>query len=199
MVPVVAIDFETANRSPASVCEVGLVRVGSTESWGSLVHPPPGHDRFSSFNIGVHGITPRKVAQSPEWDRIWSSIAPFFSGSVMIAHNASFDMSVLRSILAVYGIRMPEFDFFCTCKSSRRAWSGLDNHRLDTVARSLGFAFCHHDALEDAKAAAVVLKGMLRVTRTEDIRSLAEYLGIALGHFSPGGIEPCRCLPKCRC
>ena len=59
-----AIDFETANSSPASACSVGLVRVRdgrivATAGW--LIRPPAGHDEFQEWNTKIHGIRAHDV------------------------------------------------------------------------------------------------------------------------------------------
>ncbi|MSZ35941.1 MAG: exonuclease, partial [Actinobacteria bacterium] len=89
-----AIDFETANGSPASPCAVGLVRVRNCEivdSFESLFQPPAAHNWFSEGNIAVHGITPKMIESAPEFSRILDQMLQFIGEDVLIAHNASFD------------------------------------------------------------------------------------------------------------
>ena len=192
---ILALDFETANSDPGSVCAVGLAwfdGVRITGSWESLIRPHRSCRWFSRFNIAVHGITPEMVAQAPEWGDVWPELAPHFAGSLVIAHNAAFDVPVLLRTLELYGFAPPEFDFFCTCKSARRVWPELENHKLNTVSDFLGWEFRHHDAQEDAAAAANALGAMLRATGSADVTELADRLGIAPGHVSPAGFTPCK-------
>jgi DNA polymerase-3 subunit epsilon len=66
----VAIDFETANSSPASPCAVGLVRVEAgeiTQSLSMLFKPPSPNNFFHAGNIAVHGIRPDDIVDAPEW------------------------------------------------------------------------------------------------------------------------------------
>lgn len=69
-----AIDFETANRSFASACAVGVVRVEDgqvADTQYSLLRPPPGHDHFEPGNIRVHGIHPQDVVNAPSYAQYW--------------------------------------------------------------------------------------------------------------------------------
>ena len=99
---ILALDFETANSDPGSVCAVGLAwfdGVRITGSWESLIRPHRSCRWFSRFNIAVHGITPEMVAQPPEWGDVWPELAPHFAGSMVIALNAAFDVPVLLRTL----------------------------------------------------------------------------------------------------
>lgn len=60
-------------------------------------------------------------------------IKGYFNNNLVIAHNASFDMSVLRSTLKLYNIKMPSFEYICTMKLSKNFYSNIDNARLNTV------------------------------------------------------------------
>mgnify|MGYP002522658256 FL=1 len=192
---ILALDFETANSDPGSVCAVGLAWFDGTRitgSWESLIRPHRSCRRFSRFNIAVHGITPEMTAHAPEWDEVWPELAPHFAGSMVIAHNAAFDVPVLLRTLELYGFTPPEFDFFCTCKSARRVWPELKNHKLNTISDFLGWKFRHHDAREDAAAAANALGAMLRATGSTDVPELADRLGIAPGRVCAAGFTPCK-------
>lgn len=130
-----ALDFETANGRQESACAVGVagivegVVVGS-RSW--LIRPPV--MEFSPFNISIHGITPRDVADAPTFPIIWETLLPLISGGLVFAHNAAFDMGVLRAVLRTYDLPLPEFSHICTVKVARRFWPDLPNHKLSTVA-----------------------------------------------------------------
>lgn len=196
---VVALDFETANSDPGSICAVGLTFLGEDGqlcSRGTLVRPPRACGWFSSFNIAVHHITPAMVREAPEWGELWPELAPRLEGATLLAHNAAFDLGVLRRGLELYGFDYPTLDFFCTCKSARRVWPELPDHRLDTVAAHIGHHFRHHDAREDAEAAARAFLAMLRERNCSSCAELAESVGIRLGRLYPGGWEPCNVVPR---
>jgi DNA polymerase-3 subunit epsilon len=150
----VALDFETANEKRASVCAVGLVlfkdgEVAEELTW--LVSPPEHLRYFSPYNIQIHGITGEVVAGKPEFNEIWPEIREIITEHIVVAHNASFDMSVLRQLLNFYSLEYPRIRFICTCCVARKTWAGLMNYTLKTLANSLGYLIDHHDPLDDAR------------------------------------------------
>ena len=190
--PFVAIDFETANEKRASACQLGVAVWDGAEltsrSW--LIRPP--ELRFSYHNIAIHGIRPGDVAEEPELDGLWHEIAPYLAGRTVIAHNASFDMSVLRASLDTYGLPYPTLDYFCTVNFSKKVWPDLPNHKLNTVARHVGVQFRHHDAEADAIACAKVAMHACRESAVRTLPALATHHGISTGMLHPGGYTPCR-------
>jgi DNA polymerase-3 subunit epsilon len=150
-----AIDFETANGSPASPCAVGLVRVRNgkiVDSFESLFQPPAAHNWFSEGNIAVHGITPKMIESAPEFSRILDQMLQFIGEDVLIAHNASFDMGVLRAAAEAVSATLPEISYSCSVSISRKTYN-LDSYRLNQVAYAIGHEeFDHHNALADSDA-----------------------------------------------
>lgn len=150
-----AIDFETANGSPASPCAVGLVRVRNgkqVESFESLFRPPAAHNWFSTGNIAVHGITPQMIESAPEFSEVLNQMLEFMGQDVVIAHNASFDMGVLRASAEAISALLPEINYSCSVLISRKTYN-LDSYRLNHVAYAIGHEeFDHHNALADSDA-----------------------------------------------
>lgn len=153
----VAIDFETANENFSSICSVGLVFVKDsiiTEKIYSLIKPVPNYYRY--WNTKVHGITYEDTVNSIEFSDFWARISKKIEGFVLIAHNSSFDKNCLISVHRYYDLYYPNYDFFCTCRQSRKVIGRkLANHKLHTVASYCGFDLKnHHNALADAEACA---------------------------------------------
>ena len=187
----VAIDFETANERRNSPCALGVavVRGGQlVERAYWLIRPRDLY--FNPFNTYIHGITARDVRGEPELPDLWPTIRPYLDGNTVIAHNASFDMSVLRATLSDYGMPFPEFDYSCTCLISKRTWPGRPSYRLDAVAEMLGIAFEHHQAEEDAMACAEVARRALEALGAANLVELADHLDMQIGRLSPGGYRP---------
>jgi DNA polymerase III subunit epsilon len=164
-----SIDFETANQKWDSVCAVGMVMVENGEivkEYYSLVNP---EDHFSSFNISIHGITAQDVAAMPNFHTISQQIWPWLAGNLVIAHNATFDINVLKKVSQKYGLLVPEFHYACTCQIARLAWANLENHRLSTVARHLSLELQHHNAMSDARACAGIMVKAMREYGCEDM------------------------------
>lgn len=153
----VAIDFETANRRSESACQLAAVTVKRSEivaEYCWLIRPPRNY--FSPLNISIHGIRPSDVVDSPRMDFVWEKLAPVIDGQPLIAHNAGFDVNVLVSSLAAYGIACPHLQFQCTRTLARSAWPHLSGYGLKSLGNWLGISFKHHDALEDARCCAQI-------------------------------------------
>lgn len=150
-----AIDFETANSDRDSACSVAVVEVRDGklyDSFYSLIRP---HEkRFDRRNIMVHGIYPEDVRFQPTFADIWPEIRARLAGKCVIAHNAPFDMGVLRASLETYQLPKPRFQYFCTVQMARRVWPHLPNHRLNTLADYFHIDFQHHNAMDDARTCA---------------------------------------------
>lgn len=157
-----AIDFETANSSPTSVCSVGVVVVREgevVERFYSLIHPTPNY--YSHFCTAVHGLTDSDTRHSPLFPEVWQAIEKKIEGLPLVAHNASFDSRCLRAVMEHYGIESAGYTFHDTLAASRRHFHRtLPNHQLHTVAEACGYDLRrHHHALADAEAcAAIALK-----------------------------------------
>lgn len=148
-----AFDVETPNRNNNSLCSIGLVHVedGSvTFQKEYLVNPEADFD-FS--NVLIHGITEEMVHDAPTFSEVWKEIAPFFDG-LLIAHNATFDLSVIKASLFRHDLCIPEMYYVCTVLLSRRhiPRERYGSHRLNDLSRGLGFTLDHHHALSDADA-----------------------------------------------
>jgi DNA polymerase-3 subunit epsilon len=176
----VAIDFETATRERASACALGLAvvsgdRVVERRSW--LIQPPG--NIYEYMNIRVHGIDEDMTAREPEFDELWPEIEPYLRDAVLLAHNAPFDMGVLRASLARYELRPPGIrGYHCTVTLSRRVWPQLPNHRLPIVCEHCGIELQHHDASSDAAACAGIALACLSEVGVPTLDDLADELGM---------------------
>lgn len=155
-----AIDFETANGSPASPCAVGLVRVRDgkiTDTLSFLIQPPVPNDWFHSGNVKVHGIRPSDVDGAPTAQEAIRMMLAFIGVDTLIAHNASFDVGVLRATAAHIGEPLPQLHYACSLAISRKTYN-LESYRLNAVAYAVGHEeFDHHDALADSDACARII------------------------------------------
>ncbi len=113
----VAIDFETATREANSACALGIAivrdgRVERTESW--LIQPP--FNEYEYRNMLVHGITAEDTALAPDFAEVWWEVAPLLAEGPLLAHNAPFDIRVLRALITSYELAAPVTS---TCAPSR--------------------------------------------------------------------------------
>ncbi len=154
-----AIDFETANECPSSVCSVGVVVVRDgefVERFYSLIHPEP--EYYKWFCQQVHGLSEADTDDAPVFPYVWEKIASYIEGLPLVAHNARFDEGCLKAVFKVYQMDYPDYQFYDTLSASRKHFGcSLPNHQLQTVAEACGYDLTnHHHALADAEACAVI-------------------------------------------
>ncbi len=189
----VAIDFETANERRASACSIGLAwiedgRVVDVET--HLIRPP--EMRFAPVNIRIHGITPDMVEDAPEFPEVLAKLRERIGTCDMVlAHNAGFDMSVVRASCDTYELSYPEFDYLCTVKVAQRVWADLGTARLNALGDHLGISFKHHDAGEDAYVCAEVALEAMRLREASNLHDLAKITQVGVGRMSAAGYSAC--------
>lgn len=152
----IGIDFETATRARASVCEAGIcvVRDGRVEETRSWLVRPEGNV-YDYWNTRIHGIRPRDTADAPEFPRVWAEIARYLEACpVLVAHNAAFDMGCIRASLELYGLEKPDVAYYCSLRAARRLYR-FDCHKLDYLCDRFEIS-CgpHHRAGADAEMCA---------------------------------------------
>ncbi|MGA2672832.1 MAG: exonuclease domain-containing protein [Terracidiphilus sp.] len=159
------VDVETANQARNSICQIGIAFFAGgrmVDGWESLVNP---HDEFLAFNVALHGIGPRTVAQAPSWSELFPKVRSMLSGAAVASHT-EFDRSALSGACLRAGIpAVPYSKWIDTCWLARCAWPHLPNHKLPTLARTFRIAYRAHDALEDARVAGEVLALALQERR----------------------------------
>ena len=164
-----AFDFETANRSKTSACQIGVavIRAGKivySQSW--LINPKTRNFQFTD----IHGINYEQVKTAPTFDIIWENIKIVFKNQRIVAHNGiRFDVPVLRTLLDHYNIPQVSFKVIDTLDIAKETWSYLDNYKLNTICEDLDIDLNHHEAQSDAIAAAtILLKALQTDTNIEE-------------------------------
>ncbi|MEZ4788520.1 MAG: exonuclease domain-containing protein [Flavobacteriales bacterium] len=150
-----AIDFETANEKRHSLCAIGVVQVRNgviTNTWKQLVRPA--ELRFSNINRSVHRIPDADLTSAPPFAEVWETFLPMIENRIVVAHNADFDLNVLKQTLEYHGFDDPVQRSLCTMKLSRLAFPELEHHGLSDLCNHLQWEFVHHDCAEDARVAA---------------------------------------------
>ncbi|UUZ45014.1 exonuclease domain-containing protein [Janibacter limosus] len=149
MLDFTAIDFETANSFQGSPCAVGVVKIRDGRVVAQhhvFVRPPEAASHFSAFNTSIHGITADDVRDAPTWRQVLAWLIEFVGDDIVVAHNAGFDIGVIRYACMADGIEWPELHFLCSLVISRRALS-LPSYTLPFVVESVGFRLeDHHNA-----------------------------------------------------
>lgn len=152
----IAIDFETATSSHSSICEAGICvvengKIIEKKSW--LVRPEG--NRYSYWNTKIHGISPKDTACSPEFPEVWDKISSYLKRCpVLVAHNASFDMSCIRKSLEMHGIEKPDITYFCSLRAARHIYD-FECNKLDYLCQVFDIdCGTHHRAGDDAEMCA---------------------------------------------
>lgn len=161
----VAIDVETANADMASICQIGLVKVSGgniVDEWVTYVDP---EDFFDGINVSIHGIDENIVKGAPTYPEIAKTLYSYLQGTIAVCHT-HFDRVAINQACQRYGIEVPLINWLDSARVARRAWSECSSrgYGLHNVCQLLGYEFQHHDALEDAKAAAHVLQAAVEKT-----------------------------------
>jgi DNA polymerase III subunit epsilon len=185
----IALDFETATSEWNSPCEMGIavVRGGVVREVHNWLIKPRSWPYFSPWNIAVHGITPNEVAAAPTFAALWPSVLPLMQGAVIVAHNAGFDMGVLRGTLASYGLPHPEFRYFCSVSMAKRVWPALPKYDLKTLCSTQGIPLRHHRAGHDSHATAELVLRAMEQHGAESMDGFLKVAALRTGSFYPGG------------
>lgn len=179
-----AIDFETANPSRSSACSLGIAVVRNNaivDKMHYLIKPTP--LKFDPFNVAIHGITEDDVRDAPTFDELWKEISPLFDRQLIVAHNTSFDISVLRRTLEFYNIEVPCIDFLCTYRLSTAAFPDSGSHRLNVISKILNIELDHHDAKSDAAACAEILCKLANSNNLNTLDDVSKFYDISAGHM----------------
>jgi DNA polymerase III subunit epsilon len=118
----ITLDFEIANHKLSSACSLGMVFVEENVivDKKSFLIKPPGLEVDPDYTK-IHGITREMLKDTPGFPEIWSEIHHYFSmETLFVAHNAQFDMNVLKYTLLEYSIELPEFEYVCSIPASTR-------------------------------------------------------------------------------
>ena len=112
---------------------------------------------FDWFNTQLTGISAAAVAGAPNFPALWARIEPLMASGVLTAHNASFDLGVLRRCLRDYGIPWKDrVRGLCTVQMGRSLLPGM-SHKLNDLCDYYGIRLNHHRADSDSHACAEIL------------------------------------------
>lgn len=163
-----AIDFETATGFRNSACAVAIITVANgqiTDRYYRLIQPPG--NAYWGQNVAIHGIRPSETASAPSFSGLYPEIRERLLGKRVVAHNESFDRSVLRRTMEHHGLDYSELSLAdrweCTLKIYRA--KGFAPANLVACCARLDIPLDHHNALSDAMACA-----RLFITHHREIR-----------------------------
>ena len=167
-------DFETASLSRTSAIEIGLVRFVDglpKEQYTSLINPPKG-EKFHPDAVKLHGITASAVKQSPEFPSIYGELLAFIDDAVVVGHNVQFDLEVLFSSAAYYGLPKPRLKKHICTKILSQKHLSIKPNTLESSCEFFSITNPQaHRAISDC-----VATGFLAI-------AIADYVGKDLSQF----------------
>lgn len=165
------VDVETSGFRPGhariiSVAVLTLDPDGEVErSFASLINP--GTDPGPTH---VHGLTAAMLTGQPQFREVVAEVGALLQGRTLVAHNVGFDYAFLAAEAEAADAELPVDTVMCTVELARRLDLGLENLRLATLAAHWGVAQLRpHDAVDDARVLAAVLRRALRQARERDV------------------------------
>ena len=175
-----AIDFETAHSN--FPCEIGLTRVvdGQIIKSQSWLIKPACFPYMNPWNQRAHGISSKDVSTAFSFEELWSELNPWMEDNIMVAHNAAFDMRVLRSALSYYDLAIPRVEYFCSVNISRKVWKQLPSHSLSSVSQYHNIHFNHHRAGDDAEVCAIIALKAFETLEALNVHDGLKRLGVLL-------------------
>lgn len=160
----VIFDFETTglNSSRDQIIEIGglLTENGQVvDEFSSLINPG---QKLDENIVKITGITDAMLADQPRIEDVLPGFFKFIEGSVLVAHNAEFDMAFLKIAAERLGFQL-DWPCFCTLKLARQLLPDLESKNLDTLAKHFGLSFeARHRSIGDCKVTSAVLQSMIR-------------------------------------
>ncbi len=173
----VVFDLETtgAKTPPCRITEIGAYRVRKgeiIEEFQTLVNP---ETLIPLFISQLTGITDAMVKNAPRFAEIAAEFLNFIGDSILVAHNAHFDLRFLNhEISRMHKDYRVGNQHLCTVKMSRKLLPQIENHRLNTVADYYRVSLInHHRATDDARATAHIFVNLLNELQILGVKDLA--------------------------
>ncbi len=159
----VVFDIETTGLSNEknNITEIGAVKVEGgrvTEKWSTFVNPM---EKIPANIVELTGITDEMVAKAPRIEEVLGDFLEFCRGSVMVAHNAAFDVGFIKKACSRHNFTF-DYTWLDTLQLARCLYPELANHKLNNLSKHLNVLLeNHHRAVDDAKATADIYVKML--------------------------------------
>ena len=157
----VVFDLETTglNNRKDRIVEIGAIKYSQGEVVNKMNYLiNPGID-IPPVASSIHGIYKKDIADKPYIDSILPEFIQLIKGSVLVAHNASFDVGFIRKALGRSEMDVPEIRVLDTIKLSKKAWPGRKSYSQKNLAAFLSIDVKNaHRAEDDCRVCLEILK-----------------------------------------
>ncbi len=178
LLDIAVVDLETTGLSADRgdrVCEIGIVRIRGgavMETFGTLVDPTV---PVSAGAYSVNGISPAMLVGAPLFGEVMPRVEALLRNAILVAYNAPFDMSFLRSEFRLNGTPVLTNPVVDVLPLARQLLPGRQRYPQSSVAALLRISSpVSHRALEDAMVTAKILMHFLSMLRAYDMRTLGD-------------------------
>ena len=177
------LDVETTGLEPAAgdkICEIAVIKTINGEiadEFATLINPGRS---IPERAVSIHGINQAMVHGAPLFREVANDLLDFLQDSIIVAHNARFDLEFLKTELRSLSISLPEYDVIDTLGIARRYYT-FPSNSLGDIARHIGLPLDkQHRALADVTTTKDIFQFFLkdlerrgiRLTRLKDILKL---------------------------
>ncbi|RYZ52711.1 MAG: 3'-5' exonuclease [Proteobacteria bacterium] len=162
--PVVIFDFETTGLDSIRdrIIEVGAIKYVNGKRVGDFSFLVKPEIPLPEIITKITGITPEMLEGQPAIEAVLPDFLQFIDKTVLVAHNAEFDMAFLRSACSRLGYQI-EYPCFCTLKMARQLLPDLESKNLDTLAKHYELTFAaRHRSVGDCEVTGAVLNNLLK-------------------------------------
>lgn len=193
----VAVDVDTANDWPGSICAVGLTAVERGRITGrfSILVRPPGTGEFTRGPVRSHDVTRQTVQDAPSWPVALEEILAFAGGRPLVAHHAAFVFGAFRAACTLTGTPWPALKYGCSELIARQTWRLLA-YGLPFVAGAAGVVMPnrHRDAEAEATATARITVAAMDLHDVDSLDMLLTKLHLVYGRqgSASGAWHDCR-------
>ncbi len=183
----VVFDVETTGLSAVydTIIELAAVRVKNGEIIETFERFSNPHHPLSSTTTRLTGITDDMVKDAPEIEDVTKDFIEFIGDSILVAHNAKFDMGFLYEACKKASLEAAAYPVIDTLELARFLYPEMGNHRLGTLAKKFGIELTQaHRAIYDTEATAHLFLRLLKDAEGKGI----EYLDDFNRHIGEGDV-----------
>lgn len=173
------IDVETTGLSPraARVCEVAAISFRGMERVGTLAELINPGMPIPAEVSRIHGITDAMVKDSPGFSGVAPRLIAMLENTVLVAHNAEFDLAFLRAEFERVGLRFPTLNYVDTLAIARKNWK-FGSNRLGNIAAELNISNENwHRALSDVEMTRKIFGHFIAAFRNSGVLTVGDLLG----------------------